>query len=193
MFLTEFHRTFQVKILNISIIKDENVWKKGKGVLTGPQYIKLTPLNDGTYILEAWVKFAILPGVYVGEMGITGFFGAIPKSFLKARVEMIFQCLNAQMLPMPSNGANAYLNQTQPQQYVQQANPYANQQANPYAQQQSGQPQTNPYANQQANPYVQQQNGQPQQMNPYANQQANTYAQQQNEQPQQTNPFFNQQ
>ena len=57
----------------------EQYWKKGVGLLTAPQFLKLSVNNDGSYLLEAWIKFAILPGVYVGEMGTKGFVGALPK------------------------------------------------------------------------------------------------------------------
>lgn len=107
-------------------LNGDKVWKKGHGLMTAPQYIKLTALNDGTYVLEAWIKFALLPGVYVGEMGTSGFIGAVPKGFLKSRVEMIFRQLNAQMLPTgQNNNINPNLSQAQqyqPQQF-QQATP----------------------------------------------------------------------
>lgn len=68
--------------------EDENVWKKGMGWLTGPQFIQFD-VRRGELRLQAWIKFALLPGVYFGEMGITGFFGFIPKRMLKARVDEI--------------------------------------------------------------------------------------------------------
>lgn len=73
----------------------ENFWKKGMGLMTAPQYIRLMQNADGTYVLEAWLKFAILPGVYVGEMGIEGFMAALPKSFLRTRVNTILAGLRA--------------------------------------------------------------------------------------------------
>ena len=74
----------------------EICWKKGMGLLTAPQYLKLTPYdNNGTYVLEAWLKFALLPGVYVGEMGITGFVACVPKSLLKTRVDAVLKGLQA--------------------------------------------------------------------------------------------------
>lgn len=63
----------------------ENVWKKGKGLMTAPQFISVV-CNNGTVTLQAWLKYAILPGVYVGEMGLTGFFGLAMKEMLKSRV-----------------------------------------------------------------------------------------------------------
>ena len=41
----------------------EQYWKKGVGLLTAPQFLKLSVNNDGSYVLEAWIKFAILPGL----------------------------------------------------------------------------------------------------------------------------------
>jgi hypothetical protein len=68
--------------------KGEPVWKKGLGLMLGPQFVKLAPSGNQVH-LEAWIKFALLPGVYLGEMGITGAFGMIPKKKLKKRVEAI--------------------------------------------------------------------------------------------------------
>ncbi|MBR5285728.1 MAG: zinc ribbon domain-containing protein, partial [Clostridia bacterium] len=40
-------------------------------------------------VVEAWIKFAVVPGVYAGEMGIDGVFGAVPKSMLSGRVRNV--------------------------------------------------------------------------------------------------------
>ncbi len=65
--------------------KGEAFWKKGTGMATAPQLIRFLP-GPGYIEVQALIKYALLPGVYVGEMGITGFFGAVPKNLLKARV-----------------------------------------------------------------------------------------------------------
>jgi hypothetical protein len=65
--------------------KGEDVWKKGVGLLMAPQFIK-TETGSGNVHIEAWIKYALLPGVYVGEMGTSGFFAIIPKGVLKKRV-----------------------------------------------------------------------------------------------------------
>ena len=70
--------------------KGSQVWKKGMGILTGPQYICVSYGADFIQI-EAFIKNALLPGVYFGEIGIDGFYGAIPKSLLKQRVTTIEQ------------------------------------------------------------------------------------------------------
>lgn len=68
--------------------KGEQIWKKGIGLMLGPQFVKLT-LQGTSIELEAWIRFALLPGIYVGEMGISGFVGLIPKKLLKKRVQQI--------------------------------------------------------------------------------------------------------
>ena len=70
----------------------EDVWKKGKGLMTAPQFIKVQYQN-GQVHLEAWLKYAILPGVYCGEMGLTGFMGFAVKETLTARVNTLIQAL----------------------------------------------------------------------------------------------------
>jgi hypothetical protein len=66
----------------------EGVWKKGMGLMLGPQFIRFETKPGSTH-LEAWIKFALLPGIYMGEMGITGAFAFIPKKKLRSRVEAI--------------------------------------------------------------------------------------------------------
>ena len=66
-------------------------WRKGNGILTGPQYVIISYGPDFVQV-EAFLKFAILPGVYAGEMGANnGFVGAIPKSMLLRRISTIEQ------------------------------------------------------------------------------------------------------
>jgi hypothetical protein len=83
--VTDYLKTQNFKEIDY---KGEKVWKKGLGLMLGPQYVKFAS-EPGKLRLEAWIRFALLPGVYVGEMGITGAFGMIPKRKLKARVEEI--------------------------------------------------------------------------------------------------------
>ena len=70
-------------------IKDwhgETVWQKGGGWAVTPQLIKVTP-GSGAVRVEAWLAgFALLPGVYLGEMGLSGFWGWAVKAALKPRV-----------------------------------------------------------------------------------------------------------
>ncbi|MBQ8827552.1 MAG: hypothetical protein IJZ90_00220, partial [Clostridia bacterium] len=66
----------------------ESVFKKGKGIVNGPTFIKLS-FGANSVRLEAWLKYALLPGVYVGEIGLKGFVGAAAKGPLKLRVAQI--------------------------------------------------------------------------------------------------------
>lgn len=68
--------------------KGEVVWKKGTGLMTAPQFVKVSSLS-GRVHLEAWMKNAILPGVYVGEMGLDGAYGWAVKKVLKDRVNTL--------------------------------------------------------------------------------------------------------
>lgn len=71
----------------------EMVWKKGTGLALGPQFLKIIP-SEGKVHIEAWIKFAILPGVFLGEMDTEGFVGGAPKRRLKKRVMAIENSLN---------------------------------------------------------------------------------------------------
>ena len=68
--------------------KGVNLWKKGVGILTAPQYLQITYFENSIQI-DAFIKYPLLPGVYVGEMGINGFFAAVPKSLLATRVRAV--------------------------------------------------------------------------------------------------------
>ena len=74
---------------------DERVWKmKGHGTRDGGslQFVTITPTQDAVH-LEAWIKFGILPRVYVGEIGTVAIFGRIPMQSLVKRVERLGQLL----------------------------------------------------------------------------------------------------
>ena len=89
--------------------KGEYVWRKGTGLMTAPQFIKLAYINGSVHI-EAW-----LCGIFGGEMGLTGFYGAIPKSILKGVVDNLIRwiCQPAPNQPMPSR--HSVPKQPQPQ------------------------------------------------------------------------------
>lgn len=76
--------------------KGEYLFKKGIGLLTAPNFVKVT-FNPGTVRLEAWIKYALLPGVYVGEIGMDGFVGAAAKGPMKkaaTQIELMIQNFN---------------------------------------------------------------------------------------------------
>lgn len=74
-------------------VKGEPVWKKGMGLMAAPQFVK-AECQDGRVHIEAWLKYALLPGVYVGELGLKGFFGIAIKKALKSRVDTLVQVLS---------------------------------------------------------------------------------------------------
>jgi len=80
-----------------TVYNGENVWQLGHGWVASPQFIKTTYVN-GVLTLEAWIKFAWLPGVYSGEMDLEGFFGALVKSALKEKINSLIKLLEQ---PLP--------------------------------------------------------------------------------------------
>ena len=80
----------------------ENVFKKGMGLATGPTFFRFF-VHNGNLRLEAWLKFAILPGVYAGEMDLEGVMGCAMKAVLRGRVQhienMIMQFGGRPLLP----------------------------------------------------------------------------------------------
>ncbi len=69
-------------------VKGEPVWKKGVGMMAAPQFMKVECKNGHVHI-EAWVKMALLPGVYVGEMALKGFVAIAVKKPLQNRVNTL--------------------------------------------------------------------------------------------------------
>lgn len=83
--------------------ENEPLFKKGMGLVSSPSFIKVS-FSGNVVRLEAWVKYALFPGVYVGEFGITGFFLWAPKQLLQTRVMAIEKML-WQFASAPANGA----------------------------------------------------------------------------------------
>ena len=92
--------------------QNENVYKKGKGLAMGPTFFKISYQNNAVY-LEAWLKFAALPGVYAGESGLDGLTGAAVKGPLKKRFAYI-ESMIRQYAGGPAPGAAAYPPPVQP-------------------------------------------------------------------------------
>ena len=90
----------------------ENVFKKGTGMLSNPTYFKFD-FQGNIIRFETWMKYALFPGVYVGELGTTGFVGSAVKGVWKKRIAQIEAIIlqfgyevainNIQMQNMPSN------------------------------------------------------------------------------------------
>ena len=79
----------------------EKVYKKGKGWVTGPSIFKIYQYGAAIR-LETWMKYAIAPGLYVGELDTTGFVGSAVKGPWKNRIAHIEQLLSS--ISMPNNG-----------------------------------------------------------------------------------------
>ena len=74
--------------------KNEEVWKKGKGILTAPRFMKFTFLEANKLQMEAWIKTAILPGIYVGESGLESKYGFAIKKELEFLVKRVYEILS---------------------------------------------------------------------------------------------------
>ena len=72
--------------------KGEEVFKKGSGWVSAPTFFKIT-YSGTTVRIQAWMKTALLPGVYIGEQGIDGFYGWAVKEVLKGRVGQLEKML----------------------------------------------------------------------------------------------------
>lgn len=79
----------------------ESVFQKGIGFWKAPTFIKVS-FGPGAVLVEAWIKQAILPGVFVGEYGMTGSVGCLAKGTMKRcvpEVERILREAAAQAAP----------------------------------------------------------------------------------------------
>ena len=67
----------------------ENVWKKGTGLMTAMQFVKVD-FGQNECVLSAWIQVG-LGSVGGGEMDLTGVVGALPKKQLMKVLEEIKQ------------------------------------------------------------------------------------------------------
>lgn len=101
-------------------INGETVYQHGKGMLTAPKYFSYRYAN-GVIHIEAWIKFAWLPGVYGKESDLSGFTGSMLKAVYKKDIEELISVL---CQPLPGEYQNTYGQQAQggyPNAYGQQA------------------------------------------------------------------------
>lgn len=73
----------------------EQVFKKGDGWITAPNVVKVTYGPDRVRV-EAWLRYAILPGVYGGELAFDGFVGCAVKGTIKKCFAYIEQVLGGE-------------------------------------------------------------------------------------------------
>ena len=89
----------------------ENVFKKGQGVWSNPTFFKFSYAGNMVR-METWMKYAFFPGVYVGELGVTGFVGSAMKGPWKKRIsylENMFSSMAARTTyypPAPAQSTN---------------------------------------------------------------------------------------
>lgn len=68
--------------------KGEYVFQRGQGWLVSPTFVKIG-FNGNLMQFETWLKYAILPGVFLGEFGLEGFVGSAVKGKMKKVVATI--------------------------------------------------------------------------------------------------------
>lgn len=66
----------------------ENVFQKGNGFMTGPTFFKFS-FSGNIIRMETWMKYALFPGIYIGEFDVTGFIGCAAKGPWKKRINYI--------------------------------------------------------------------------------------------------------
>lgn len=95
--------------------KGEYVFQKGEGWVTAPTFVKIS-INGDTLQLETWLKYAILPSVFVGEIGLKGFIGAAVKGTMKRVIANVpgIVVKYAMVQPFPQAQAS-YIPQPNPQ------------------------------------------------------------------------------
>ena len=67
---------------------EENVFKKGRGLMSGPIFFKFS-YSGNIVRMETWMKFAFLPGIYIGEFSVKSFVGAAVKGPWKKRISTL--------------------------------------------------------------------------------------------------------
>ena len=112
-FLISEGYTYKVK-------NNEGFFQKGNGILTGPTFIKIQP-SQGQMMVQAWMKYALLPGVYFGEIDLASPIGYAVKGPLKNRVSYIENLI----MQAGTNYAPQY-QQNMPPQYQQNIPPQNN-------------------------------------------------------------------
>jgi len=65
----------------------EQVWKKGTGIATAMQYVKLEYTENGA-VIYAWIQAGV-GNVGGKEMDLTGIYGAVPKRNLLKRIQKL--------------------------------------------------------------------------------------------------------
>lgn len=85
----------------LNTLKGETLWQDGSGWLVMPRFFKYW-YRDGVIHLEAWMRYPILPGVYLSENDMRGFMGCVPKNAYRNDIENLIQVLYQ---PLPQDNA----------------------------------------------------------------------------------------
>lgn len=64
---------------------EEGLWGKLYSITGGPHFIRLRE-EQGKVSVQAWIKIALLPRLWIGEMGIKGCYGFIAKRQMRHRL-----------------------------------------------------------------------------------------------------------
>lgn len=84
----------------MSTWKKESVYRTGDWMMEGYKYLNWSYIN-GVLRVEAWMK-----GTFGGEMGLTGFVGAVQKAPYRKGLEQLFEVLQQEL---PDGGADGAL------------------------------------------------------------------------------------
>lgn len=68
--------------------KGQQVYQKRSGALTAPSFMRISH-KDSTLRFQVWIKFPVLPGVFVGEYDLQGIVGKDIKGPLAERVNTV--------------------------------------------------------------------------------------------------------
>lgn len=86
--LAEVHRFLTSEGYEFREYGGEKVYKKGSGWVAPPSFFKVS-VSGNLFRFETWMKYVVLPGVYVGELGVDGFIGCAAKGPWKERISRL--------------------------------------------------------------------------------------------------------
>ncbi len=91
--------------------KGESWMKLGKGILVAPQIMRAS-VQENVVTIEAFVRYAILPGVYLGEFELDdSFFLCVPKKALISKIRNLEMQLGFNSYQQMNTQYNNYQNQ----------------------------------------------------------------------------------
>lgn len=94
--------------------KGEAWMKLGKGILVAPQIMRAS-VQENVVTIEAFVRYAILPGVYLGEFELDdSFFLCVPKKALISKIRNLEMQLGFNLYQQMNTQYNNYQNQNNP-------------------------------------------------------------------------------